>query len=261
MSLLTVETENCNSCGICIMRCPNNFLDTDDEVISIATEESCAICGHCMSLCPRDAIVHHTMEMDNFDLLDRKKKYDPDEFEQFVRSRRSIRRYKDRQIPRDVLERLVDLTRYAATGGNKQDVEILVIEDKDLIAQLSDLTESCIAEIYPGWDEDGNGRSKKRHPDPIFYHAPALIVFHQPKPSGKTDSIIAAQTMVLAAMTLGLGSCYIGFVEHAWQSREEVREIVDLPKDHIMGSALILGYSKLTYLRTVDRYPMKVRWE
>ena len=61
-------------------------------------------------------------------------------------------------------------------------------------------------------------------------------------------------------MTLGLGTCYIGFLEYAWHNRADVRELVNLPEDHTIGSVLILGYPKLKYLRAVDRQQMKVRW-
>lgn len=261
MSLISIETENCNLCGICVERCATNFHEIEDEITTTAREDTCALCGHCVALCPTDVIVHHKMEMSNFLPLDRKLKFDPDQFEEFVRGRRSIRSYKKRKIPHHVLARLVELCRYAPTGGNKQDVEILIIEDAQRNARISKLTAAFIADLYPPPKQEGDTPVPPPRPDPIFYQAPAVMIFHQPKNSGKTDSVIAAQTVVLAAMTLELGSCYIGFLEYAWQNSAEVRQEVNLPDDHSMGSVLILGYPKQTYLRSVDRFPMNVRWE
>ena len=261
MSLISIETENCNLCGICVERCANNFLQSADEITATAREDTCALCGHCVALCPTDVIVHHQMDMYNFPALDRKLKFDPDQFEEFVRGRRSIRSYKKKKIPRQDLARLVDLCRYAPTGGNKQDVEILVIEDEERNARISKLTAAFIAELYPPPKADPGESAPPPRPDPIFYKAPAVMIFQQPKNSGKTDSVIAAQTVVLAAMTLRLGTCYIGFLEYAWHNSEEVREEVNLPDDRTIGSVLILGYPKQKYLRSVDRFPMNVRWE
>ncbi len=261
MSLISIETENCNLCGICVERCANNFRASEDEITSTARLETCALCGHCVALCPTDVIVHHKMDMYNFPALDRKMKFDPDQFDEFVRGRRSIRSYKKKKIPHEDLARLVDLARYAPTGGNKQDVEILIIEDEKRNARISKLTAAFIAKLYPPPKTEGDEEVPPQRPDPVFYKAPAVMIFHQPKNSGKTDSVIAAQTVVLAAMTLGLGTCYIGFLEHAWHNSAEVRKEVDLPDDHTIGSVLILGYPKQKYLRSVDRIPMNVRWE
>jgi nitroreductase/NAD-dependent dihydropyrimidine dehydrogenase PreA subunit len=260
MNMISITADQCNVCGVCVERCINNYHKDGEEISVTATPETCSLCGHCVALCPTDAIEHHKMDMGNFTVLDRKLKFDPGQFDEFVRARRSVRSFKQRKVSHDQLASLVDLCRYAPTGSNKQDVQILVIEDKKRIAAISKLTEKCVTEVYPQWSERSE-ELKAARPDPIFYRAPALMIFHQPKASGKTDSVIAAQTVVLSAMTHGLGTCYIGFLEHAWHSSAEVREIVDLPADNAIASVLILGYPKLKYLRAVDRHPMKVRWE
>jgi nitroreductase len=59
---------------------------------------------------------------------------------------------------------------------------------------------------------------------------------------------------------MGLESCYIGIFEMAASYRPIV-EALNLPPGHKIFSVLIMGYPKLTYYRTVDRNPMKVRWE
>ena len=259
--MIAIDPEECNLCGVCVERCVQNFEKTESSIEIMATNESCLICGHCVSLCPTNALVHHDMDMSNFTQLDKKAKFDADEFDTFVRSRRSVRSFKKRQVSQEVLARLVDLARYAPTGSNKQDVEILVLQDKERLARIAEITTECITEIYPKWQNADPETIARRKPDPIFHQAPTVMIFHQPKASGKTDSVIAAQTIVMSAITHGLGSCYIGFLEYAWHNREEVRELVNLPEGHSIGSVLILGYPRLKYLRAVDRQPMSVRWE
>ncbi|MDP7640670.1 MAG: nitroreductase family protein, partial [Candidatus Hydrogenedentes bacterium] len=195
--------------------------------------------------------------------LDRKLKFGRDEFAEFVRSRRSHRAYKDEKIPRADLEHLVQMARFCPTGGNAQPVQILIIEDEARLDKLSKLTQAAIQDLYPGAREKREKAGIEEREDPIFHKAPALMVFHIPKGRGsaRTDSVIAAQTVVLAAMTIGLGTCYIGLLEHAWHTDETTREVLDLPEGHTLGSAIVLGYPALTFLRAVDRRPMDVRWE
>lgn len=57
-----------------------------------------------------------------------------------MRERRSHRHFKDEPIPREALETLVDVCRYAPTGSNVQSVKLIVAEDQDKIKRYSDLT-------------------------------------------------------------------------------------------------------------------------
>ncbi len=288
-SWTSVDPELCNQCGICVIRCPMNYSIENGKTDTHVGLETCNLCGHCVAMCPEDAIVHHKMDMDNFPAADGALKIDPDEFFQFVRGRRSIRHYRDKAVPREDLERLVDLCRYAPTGSNRQTVEILVVEDPDRVKMLSNLTvdyfEGGVAriedaakalraegkEIPPELQDDLDRLPLRKRiaaaralgHDPIFHGAPAVMIFHSEKtPSTpKDDCVIAAQTVVLAAMTLKLGTCYIGLFYYPARAYAPVIDELDLPPGHQIGSVLTLGYPKLKFLRSVDRFPMKVRWK
>ena len=73
--------------------------------------------------------------------------------------------------------------------------------------------------------------------------------------------MIAAQTVVLAAMTMGLGTCYMGLLVKAAQSSPPVYEALDLPAGNTAHSILVMGYPEMKFLRTVDRRHMAVQWE
>ena len=99
--------------------------------------------------------------------------------------------------------------------------------------------------------------------DVIFYRAPAVIVFHSSDAATtpKDDCVIAAQTMSMTAMTMGLESCYIGLFTNASKAHPPIREELRLPDAHQVYSTLIMGYPKLKFFKTVDRRPIKVTWE
>ncbi|MFH1294243.1 MAG: nitroreductase family protein [Pseudomonadota bacterium] len=289
MSWVSIDKDRCNECGICVTRCALVFRDNDGEITAKADENNCNLCGHCISLCPTEAIVHNQMDMDNFNEIKETVKYDIDDFIQFIRTRRSHRTFKDKEIPREDLEKLVDLCRYAPTGSNKQTVEILVIQDKEKIRKLSDFTvdffENNLDEIEQEAQKietEGQEvpqitksmlnmretlnrvvKARKFGFEVIFHQAPAVMIFHSPSLTStpKDDCVIAAQTVVMAAMTMGLGTCYIGLFEFAANRYGPIIDELNLPSGNKVFSVLIMGYPKLKYLRTVDRMPMEARWE
>jgi nitroreductase len=99
--------------------------------------------------------------------------------------------------------------------------------------------------------------------DAIFYNAPAVIIFHSTiyGTTAKDNCVIASTTMGLLARTMGLETTYIGLLEIAARSYQPLIEELSLPKGNRVFSVLIAGYPKLRYLRTVDRRPIKTRWE
>ena len=191
-------------------------------------------------------------------------------------------------MPRKVLERLVDVCRYAPTGSNVQTVEILVVQDPERVRKLSELTVESFfkaREINRQRAEQVQARGmgvpeelafllerldrlcerstadQAAGLDRVFHKAPAIMIFTSPDLTStpKDNCVIAAQTVVLAAMTLGLETCYIGLFEAASTYPPIVKEL-GLEPGHRVQSVLIMGYPKVTYFRTVDRKPIQARW-
>ena len=286
---VSIDQEKCNSCGICALRCPFCFFQQDDVMSAQADAERCNLCGHCIGLCPTDAITHSEMEMDNFTSFDGATTFDTDTFIQFIRERRSHRNFKDKEIPREILEKLVDLCRYAPTGSNVQNTEMIVIVNPERRKKLSDLTLDFFEDLGGRAQEtleklraegsyvegsnfmleraaqykDRLGFARSVGFDPIFYEAPATIIFHAPVQTSapKDNCVIASTTMGLAARTMGLEFTYIGLFEMATKAHEPLIEELALPLGHEVFSCLILGYPKMKFLRTVDRKLIKTKWE
>jgi nitroreductase len=268
------------------MRC---FSVQDEKMTVNATEENCNLCGHCVALCPTDAIVHHKMDRDNFLPVDRELNFDTAQFIRFLRKRRSHRHFKERKMRRQDLETLVDVCRYAPTGSNRQAVELKIIQDPEKIARLSDHTMDYFIGLIEEVDArvarleaDGKEVPKSVRDlhanlsrykgievarqiglDVIFYSAPAVMVFHSSDAATtpKDDCVIAAQTVSMTAMTMGLETCYIGLFTNASSAHPPIQEELRLPGGHQVYSTLIIGYPKIRFFKTVDRKPIKVTWE
>lgn len=289
MSWVTIDQEKCNGCGICARRCARCFTNNDGVITVHADEECCVLCGHCVALCRTSAISHSRMDMKNFPLLDDPVLFDPDEFLQFVRQRRSHRGFRKKPVPREDLKKLVEICRYCPTGSNLQTVQIKIITNREKIQKLSDLTvkyfmemihqiETQIRQITKKGEKIPEelaslkvfvdrykrlGEAKDLGLDPILHRAPAMMIFHSPpSPSTpKDDCVIVAQTVVLAAITMGLGTCYIGLFTAAANNYPPVQKALDLPSENSVHSVLVMGYPSLKYLKAVDRKPMTVQWE
>jgi nitroreductase/NAD-dependent dihydropyrimidine dehydrogenase PreA subunit len=289
MSWVTINYEKCSNCGVCLEGCTRCFSKKDEKVQVYADINCCSICGRCVSLCPTGAITHTEMDMANFQHIEKEKFITPDDFFEFLRQRRSHRAFTDKKIPATDLKRLVDIVRYSPTGSNSQMVELLVIQGAEKRKILSDLTIDFM--IKSGNESkkraDKLKATSKTNPeeitqlemmsfygemlrqsremglDPIFYNAPAVMVFHAKETgfSKKDDCVIASTTMGLLSRTMSLEYTYIGLFEGASNGYPEVMKELNLPEGNRVYSVIILGYPKMKFLRTVDRKSAKVKYE
>ncbi len=233
MNWVTIDQEKCNRCGICARRCPRCYTNNDGVITVQADEECCNLCGHCVALCKTSAITHSRMDMDNFPPVGAPVHLEADDFIRLVRQRRSYRAYKKKAVPRQDLEKLIEMCRYCPTGSNLQTVQIKIITDGEKIKNLSDLTVDYFMEMINQVDKiitemtsQGRkipkdlaeqksfvdryrrlGMAKELGIDPILHNAPVVLIFHSPpNPSTpKDDCVIAAQTVVLGATDYGPG--------------------------------------------------------
>ena len=289
MSWVSIDYDKCNNCGICVLECRRCFTKGEKGIMVQADEDCCSLCGHCVSICPAKAIEHEKLDMNNCPDIYEPISFDTDEFIQFIRERRSHRSFKKKKIPKKVLEKLIDTVRYAPTGGNVQNVEIMVIQDQEKIKRLSDYTIDFFdytgtkaaedlkkimkeGEAKPGVipQLERNVRYRERMlkareegRNTILYNAPAVMIFHSmvQTVTAKDNSVIASTTMGLLARTMGLETTYIGLLEIASKTHQSIIKELSLPEGHQVFSVLVMGYPKFRHLRMIDRKPIKTRWE
>lgn len=144
-------------------------------------------------------------------------------------TRRSIRRYEDKAVPRDKLERIIEAGTYAATGMNKQSPIIIAVTDKAVRDQLSVMNVKVM-----GVDTDP------------FYGAPVVLVVLADKtnPNHIYDGSLVMGNLMLAAHAEGLGSCWINRARQEFETPEG-REL--LAKLGIEGEYEGIGHCIIGY--------------
>ncbi len=272
MGFLTIDESKCKKDSICAGDCPAMIIQLKDggypEMVP-GGETMCTLCGHCVAVCPHSALSHAKVPIEDSPSIKKELKINDAQAEQFLRSRRSIRRFKDQSVEKEKIQRLIEIARYAPTGSNSQLVEWHVVTDKaeikklaghtvdfmrDMVKKAPDHPYAVIANLLSGaWDMGFDG---------IFWDAPVVIVASAPKSamSGSIDIIIAMTYLELAAQTLGLGTCWAGLAENALKSWQPLKDAVGLPEKNIYHQPMMLGYSKSRYQRLPERKTPKITW-
>lgn len=267
---ISVDRDLCTKCNMCAAVCPMSLISPADEALlpdmPDAKEAFCIECGHCEASCPPGALTLRGSEPGE--------RYpaagcsiEPECLGIYMKSRRSVRHYKPEPVSRETISKILDIARYAASGGNGQPVEWLVIHDKMEVKRIARLTVDWMREL-----------AKSGHPmasyapmligawesgtDVICRGAPHLIIPHIPRdnPIAPTDAIIALTHVDLAAPSFGVGTCWAGFVAGASASYQPLQDALALPKGRVAGYAMMLGYPQYTSYRIPRRKQQKVTW-
>lgn len=156
-----------------------------------------------------------------------------------IKTRRSIRRFLPEQIKDEEIQTIIEAAIHAPSGHNEQPWHFTVIQNKELIDHFSNVIKKLMAESEVEWIAS-MGRNEKLH---IFYNAPTVIVVSGRKNaySALIDCSAATQNMLLAAHSIGLGSCWIGLIRFLFKIEEEVRKLA-LPEGYEPFFAVALGY-------------------
>ena len=277
MGKVEIDRKKCVSCGDCTLACPSIFV-AEGESIGVKDEEYCTFCGHCLALCPVDAIAIEGLNLREFPNLPEDLKVSPTTLATFLRSRRSCRVFAAREVSREVLEKLIDVARYAPTGHNSQNFRFIVIQDRKLIQTLAERTAIFSGNLYkmlsapgvnlPPWLQAHlrgirlNWEYYQTGKDRIFRNAPALILVHAPAEnvSSAQNCSLAMAHIILQAQAMGLGTCIIGYFLTAAERDPSIVKELEIPPENKIFTCCTVGYPALKFKRLVQRKSPVVRW-
>ena len=144
--------------------------------------------------------------------------------------RRSVRSYKEEQVPEDILQQILEAGEYAPSGMGMQSAVMVVVRDKDTINQISRMNAAVMG-------NDG---------DP-FYGAPTVVIVFGDSTRGTyvEDGSLVMGNLMNAAASLGVDSCWIHRAKEVFLSEEgkTLMKKWGLGEEYVGIGNCILGYS------------------
>jgi len=292
-----IDPDSCIGCGLCVEVCPAKTISMQDGKAVVTGTYSMA-CGHCEAVCPVAAIrveaLEHPFVLESAAVDDRwlpHGEYDAGQLVRLMRSRRSCRNYKDKKIERGMLVDLVKIGSTAPSGTNcqlwtftilasRKEVEILGEQMARFFRKLNRVAVKSWARLYSKFfGGDALGKYYRRYyktvreglllweregADTLFHGAVAAILVGGKKSASSPieDGLLASQNILLAAHSLGLGSCMIGFAVEAIKRDKRIRQMLEIPDDESVYAVIALGYPAEKYQNAalrknvIPRYPL-----
>lgn len=178
-----------------------------------------------------------------------------------IRNRRTTRKFKAEQLKSEELKEIIDAGLYAPSAHNQQSWNFTVIQNKEVIKELSDATK----ELGKDSPNDFIKKISNNESYHIFYEAPTVIVV-----SGKIDNVMpqvvcaaATQNMLLAAESLDIGVCWNGLVTSLFSDEEKCKEYskkLQIPEGFKPYYAIALGYKEVRMTKAATRRENAVQY-
>ncbi|MCU0458399.1 MAG: nitroreductase family protein [Bacteroidales bacterium] len=284
---IRLYNEKCTNCGLCVSVCKDFSLVMENKKTRISDNPlfGCVGCGHCMAICPTGAVEINGRMLSPNQLYDLPAKESAADFSQLLallQRRRSIREFIDKEVENDLVDKIIDAAQTAPMGVPPSDVNILIIRGRmnirafsqdfcDYLNGMKWFVSDWFLAINRPFLGKANSEMFRDFLKPIFnvftskmkegidmvnYNAPLAMYFYGSPYTDPADPIIAATYAMIAAESLGLGTCMLGTVHPLIQNGNKARKF---RQDHRIkyasreGLFVIFGYPAVKYHKGIKR--------
>ena len=190
--------------------------------------------------------------------------------EEVVTTRRSVRKYQDREVPTSLILKAIEMSSWAPNGGNYQPWKFFVVKNQKVIENIADAVQAKV-DLIGSWPESkpfGDTMVRYARNAAFFHSAPALIavamggyqsvadkvlrsrgqsdpaalemIRNREEISSRIQTIAGASAYLLLALhNLGLGACWMA---GPMLARREISEMLDVPADVELFALIPVGY-------------------
>ena len=293
---IEIDKDLCSGCGLCVNGCPTGTLSLSDGK-AIASGGGSIFCGHCEAVCPQGAVRVTAIneEMSRYETFTAENQWLPHGnystplLVQLMASRRSCRHFTDQPVARDVLEDLMKIGITAPSGTNSQSWTFTILPERKAVTtfvghvasyfgKLNTIAEKPLLRLflkllgkgeldayYHGYYrkikealEEWYGAGKDR----LFHGSTAAMIIGS-KPGASCpaeDALLATQNILLAAHSMKLGSCLIGYAVAAMKKDPAIQRSIGIPAEEKIHAVIALGYPDEVYQRIAGRKKVTPRY-
>lgn len=272
--MIIINEEKCNGCGLCKKDCVSQVIELKENK-AFCTKKNCLRCYHCIAICPKNAIITTSADMNEVTEYNLKSfNIDPEVFLNSIKFRRSVRYYTEEKVERKKIQMLIEAGRFTPTGGNRENVSYIIVEDgvkkltelslKSLYSKSKTLLENSenisdsMRRYTERWEKMYHNYIKNQNTrENLFFNTKTVVLILS---DNIANGNLAACNMEMMAHILGLGACHIGFFLYAYDGNAEIKEFLGLKKEQKIAACLTIGYPSIEYKRTVPRKKSVVEW-
>lgn len=253
MYKISVDFSKCVGCGKCVRDCVANSIKLENG--KAVPGDGCIECGHCFSVCPAGAVDMPGYDKNGCVETTPMTSVDSEVFLQALKSRRTVRQFKDIPVEQEKIDKILEAGRYAPTGANSQNVAFTILTDRK-----DEIEKECV-KIFRAGVRIGSKFSKALENadinDSFFFKGAPLVIVVSGHDS--VNATLASAYMELTANTLGLGVLYSGFFCGCTVVNPKIKAQLHLPKGHKAVTCMIMGYPDVEYVRIPPRKPVRVK--
>lgn len=286
---IEIDRDLCIGCGLCVTVCPTGTISVI-EGKAVVTGEKSISCGHCEAICPQEAIrvIAIDEEMSRYITFTSEKKWLPpgkfntSDLVQLMASRRSCRCFTGQPVGRAILEDLVKIGITAPSGTNSQAWTFTILPTRNAVTSFSEHIASYFRRLnaaaentllrlslkligkgeldayYHSYYRKVRDALKEWHEsgkDLLFHGSTAAIIVGSKSGAScpAEDSLLATQNILLAAHSMGLGSCLIGYAVAAMKKDPSIQRSIGIPSEEAFHAVIALGYPDEVYQRVTGR--------
>lgn len=284
---IRIDRDLCTGCGTCVDICSDFSLKLEGgkAMMSEAPAFGCIGCGHCMAVCPVGAIEIHGRTLSPDDLFDLPPPGQAAGYSSLLalyQQRRSVRRYLDREVEPEKLQKILDAASAAPMGLPPSDVHVMVLDSKKksraFVVDYCNYLEKMRWFVSPWfrilmrpfWGKAGDEMLRgfirplfdvyisnmKKGRNVVTYDAPLVLYFYGTPYCDPADPVIAATAAMYAGEALGLGTCMLGGIHPLIQKgkgAKKLRNKYGIKYSSREGLFVIFGYHNITWKHGIKR--------
>lgn len=273
--MISINFEKCKHCTVCINRFKGYCISNENGNPKI-DYMICNQCQKCIAICPHQAILMNGKQPIK---IEEPLRIVADDLKEFLKRRRSIKKFKDCKIPREVLLEIASVAKYAP--NQNKNIEIIIIDDLELINKIDRSALKFVLRLYNiffsmkfltsfiqlfsdslptikkkmEFDLHINKHVVKENTQGLY-----LLIGNPKVPVTESSAQYLLSTMIIYAEALGIGSCLMDSLKLSINRALAIKNALRIPKGNKVLGVLAVGYSNECIVNIPQGYEINTSW-